>query len=203
MSLSKPSPTLLQSYLTELQANPIRTKSFTTASLNAVSELVASVLAGEKDPKTGSYFSSRIIKMALYGFFVSAPLSHYLVLALQRAFRGKTGVFWKIGQIIASNLFLAPIQASVFLFFMSIIAGARSTAQIVASYKAGIWPVMRANWCTSPVSLAIAQAFIPEHAWVPFFSIITFFLGTYNNMIVKKKRQQAARLAKEEEEKDK
>ncbi|KAA8915772.1 hypothetical protein TRICI_002072 [Trichomonascus ciferrii] len=194
MSLSKPAPgpTLLQS-----------TKSLTTASLNAISELAASILAGEKDPKTGSYFSSRIIKMALYGFFISAPLSHYLIMALQRAFRGKSGVFWKIAQIVASNLTVAPIQASCFILFMAFIAGARSTAQFVSSYKAGIWPVLRANWCVSPVSLAVAQAFLPEHTWVPFFSVITFFLGTYNNMIVKKKRQQKLREeAADDEKKD-
>jgi peroxisomal membrane protein 2 len=56
--------------------------------------------------------------MALYGFFISAPLGHFLVGALQKAFAGKTGTAAKIGQIVASNLLIAPIQAaSEFLLF--------------------------------------------------------------------------------------
>lgn len=190
MSLSKPQPSYMQMYLTELQANPIRTKSCTTGTLNALSELLATYLSGDKDPNTGSYFTSRIVKMALYGFFVSAPLSHYLVLALQGAFRGRVGLKWKVLQILASNAILAPIQASVFIIFMSLIAGARSVKQVVASYKAGILPVLRTNWIVSPISLAIAQAAIPEHAWVPFFSFVAFFISTYNNYLVKRRRLQ-------------
>jgi hypothetical protein len=55
---------------------------------------------------------SKSVKMALYGFFVSAPLGHYLVGWLQKAFAGRTGASAKLGQIIASNLIIAPIQAA-------------------------------------------------------------------------------------------
>jgi hypothetical protein len=48
--------------------------------------------------------------------------------------------------------------------------------------------------------IALAQALIPEQACVPFFSAITFFLGTYNNMLIKKKRQQQ-QLKKQNDEK--
>ncbi|ANB15832.1 hypothetical protein AWJ20_3476 [Sugiyamaella lignohabitans] len=131
--------------------------------------------------------------MAVYGFFISAPLSHYLILWLQRAFRGKNGVVWKLLQILASNLVVTPIMSAVFITFMAIIAGARSVKQIAGSLKVGFFPVVRASWVTSPFTLAIAQNFIPEQAWVPFFSFFAFFLGTYNNYTVKLKRQQALR----------
>lgn len=190
-----PPPTLtsdlLARYLINLQTNPIRTKSITSAVLNSLSEVIASYLAGEKDPKTGSYVSSRVPKMALYGFFVSAPLSHYLVQALQRAYRGKTGALWKIAQIVTSQLLVTPIQNSVFLVFMSIFAGARSWSQVYASWKQAFLSVQKSSWITSPIVLAIAQNFVPEQAWVPFFSLFAFFLVTYNNVIVKKKRQAA------------
>jgi len=58
------------------------------------------------------YVDSKAFKMALYGFLVSAPLGHVLTGALQKAFAGKTSPAAKIGQLLASNLVVAPIQAS-------------------------------------------------------------------------------------------
>jgi peroxisomal membrane protein 2 len=54
---------------------------------------------------------ARAFKMALYGFVVSAPLSHVLVGELQKAFAGRTGRAARIGQVIASNLIVSPVQA--------------------------------------------------------------------------------------------
>jgi peroxisomal membrane protein 2 len=54
----------------------------------------------------------KAVKMALYGFFIAAPLGHYLVGALQKAFAGRTGTGARIGQILASNLIIAPIQTA-------------------------------------------------------------------------------------------
>jgi len=53
---------------------------------------------------------ARAVKMALYGFIVSAPLSHVLVGELQKAFAGRTGRAAKLGQVLASNLIVSPIQ---------------------------------------------------------------------------------------------
>lgn len=141
--------------------------------------------------------------MALYGFFISAPLSHYLISALQRAFAGKTTPLWKLLQIVASNLLVSPILNTAFLVFMSLIAGARTFRQVYASWKAAFLVVQKSSWVTSPLVLAVAQAFVPEVAWVPFFSFFAFFLVTYNNIIVKKRRQAALKLAKQDESKDK
>jgi hypothetical protein len=59
-----------------------------------------------------AYIDAKAFKLALYGFLVSAPLSHFLVGALQNAFKGKTSSRDKILQIIASNLLISPIQVS-------------------------------------------------------------------------------------------
>jgi hypothetical protein len=55
---------------------------------------------------------SKAFKMALYGIFVSAPLGHLLVGLLQKAFAGKTGLKARLGQLLASNLLIAPIQVT-------------------------------------------------------------------------------------------
>jgi hypothetical protein len=88
---------------------------------------------------------------------------------------------------------IAPIQNSVYLVSMALIAGARTFHQVRATVKAGFWPVMKVSWVVSPISLAFAQQFLPETTWVPFFNIIGFIIGTYINAHTKKKRLAALR----------
>ena len=58
--------------------------------------------------------------MAVYGFLVSAPLSHYLVGALQKAFKGRTTPRDRILQILASNLLISPVQISGLVDFATL-----------------------------------------------------------------------------------
>ena len=76
---------------------------------------------------------------------------------------------------------------------MAIIAGAKTFHQVRATVRVGFWKVMRVSWITSPVCLAFAQKFLPESAWLPFFNIVSFVIGTYINTITKKKRLAALR----------
>lgn len=179
-------------YLRELQNNPLRTKMLTSGVLSSSQEFLASYLANDVS-KHGHYFSSRVPKMLLYGMFISAPLGHLLVGILQRIFSGRTSLKAKVLQILASNLIVSPIQNVVYLTSMAIIAGARTFHQVRATVKAGFFPVMKVSWITSPLALAFAQKFLPEHTWVPFFNIIGFFIGTYVNTHTKRKRLEALR----------
>lgn len=88
---------------------------------------------------------------------------------------------------------ISPIQNTVYLTSMALIAGARTFHQVRATVKAGFLPVMKVSWITSPLALAFAQKFLPEHTWVPFFNIIAFVIGTYINAHTKKKRLAALR----------
>ncbi|MCJ1310072.1 hypothetical protein MMC25_003733 [Agyrium rufum] len=182
----------LAAYLQQLQKNPLRTKMLTSGSLAALQELLASWIAKDVS-KHGHYFNSRIPKMALYGALVSAPLGHVLISILQRVFSGRTSLRAKILQIIVSNLVVSPIQNTVYLASMAVIAGARQFHQVNATVRAGFMPVMKVSWITSPLALAFAQKFLPEHTWVPFFNIVAFVIGTYINSHTKKKRLQALR----------
>jgi len=96
-------------------------------------------------------------------------------------------------QILVSNLIVSPIQNSVYLTSMAIIAGARTFHQVKATVKAGFWPVMKVSWITSPICLAFAQKFLPQETWVPFFNMVAFVIGTYINSHTKKKRLAALR----------
>jgi len=182
----------LAAYLKQLQSNPLRTKMLTSGTLSALQEVIASWLAHDKS-KHGHYFSSRVPKMAAYGALISAPMGHFLISILQRLFAGRTSLRAKILQIIVSNLVVAPIQNSVYLASMAVIAGARTWHQIRATVRAGFMPVMKISWISSPIALAFAQKFLPEQTWVPFFNIVAFVIGTYINTHTKKKRLAALR----------
>jgi len=183
---------LPQAYLKQLQSNPLRTKMLTSGTLSALQELLASWLAHDRS-RHGHYFSSRIPKMAAYGALISAPMGHILIGFLQWVFAGRTSLKAKILQILASNLVIAPIQNTVYLASMAVIAGARTWHQVRATVRAGFMPVMKVSWITSPLALAFAQKFLPEHTWVPFFNIVAFCIGTYINTHTKKKRIAALR----------
>ncbi|KAK3692026.1 hypothetical protein B0T22DRAFT_1188 [Podospora appendiculata] len=182
----------LAAYIKQLEDNPLRTKMLTAGTLAGTQELIASWLAKDRN-KHGNYFTSRVPKMATYGALVSAPLGHVLIWALQKAFKGRTSLRAKIIQILVSNLLIAPIQNTVYLTAMALIAGARTFHQVRATVRVGFWKVMRVSWITSPICLAFAQKFLPENTWVPFFNLVSFVIGTYINTITKKKRLAALR----------
>ncbi|KZF26951.1 integral membrane protein [Xylona heveae TC161] len=185
-------PGYLAAYLQQLQAHPLRTKMITSGTLSGAQEFLASWIAHDRN-KHGHYFTARVPKMAIYGAFISAPLGHVLISILQKLFSGRKSLKAKILQILVSNLVISPIQNTIYLISMALIAGARTFHQVRATVKAGFMPVMKMSWIVSPISLAFAQKFLPEQTWVPFFNIIGFLLGTYINAHTKKKRLAALR----------
>lgn len=197
----------MQAYLDELQENPLRTKMLTSGTLCGLQELVASWIAHDRS-KHGHYLNARIPKMAFYGAFISAPLGHLLIGILQKLFEGHSSLTAKILEIIVSNLIVcamhlkarfcrltcvqvSPIQNAVYLTSMALIAGARTFHQVRATVRAGFLPVMKVSWVASPIALAFAQQFLPQDAWVPFFNLVGFVIGTYINAHTKKKRLEA------------
>ncbi|KAH7885907.1 hypothetical protein F5I97DRAFT_1171005 [Phlebopus sp. FC_14] len=206
---------LLATYLAQLASNPLRTKSLTSATFSFLQEVIGSNVAGLPPSPTGKDAStlhkvlararidSKALKMALYGFFVSAPLGHYLVGLLQKAFAGKTGIKYRIGQLLASNLLVAPIQAVAFLSSMAVINGARSVDDLIRTVKAGFFSVIRITWIVSPLSMTVAQQFIPVELWVPFFNMVQFTLGTILNIKVKRMCLAAARKEAQDQEREK
>ncbi|KAJ8483387.1 hypothetical protein ONZ45_g14622 [Pleurotus djamor] len=208
---------LLASYLLQLATHPLRTKAITTATLSFLQEIIGSNVAKtpiQRPPKDASalrhllanaHVDSKAIKMAIYGFFVSAPLSHFLVGLLQKAFAGKTSLKARLGQIVANNLLIAPITTTAFLASMSIINGSRTLKEVAGTVKSGFLPIIRISWTVSPISLIIAQKFIPVELWVPFFNSIQFILGTIFNIkskrlaLEKAKRDAAAKDEKKDD----
>ncbi|KAG1716012.1 hypothetical protein ID866_1177 [Astraeus odoratus] len=198
---------LLAQYLIQLATHPLRTKAFTSATFSFLQEVIGSNAAGlPPDPTSKNaslatkamarfHINSKALKMALYGFLVSAPIGHYLVGLLQKTFAGKVGLKYRIAQLLASNFLVAPIQttggsssdaahalllftpSTAFLASMAVINGAKSLDEVVRTVKGGFFSVIRVTWVVSPLSMVFAQQFLPMEMWVPFFNMVQFALG--------------------------
>jgi small basic protein len=121
------------------------------------------------------------------------PVEHAIIGALQQELCSRESHLAKIILIVVSNFIVSPIQYTVHLSVMAIIAGARTHHQIRATVKAGLRPVMMISWVTSPICLTFAWYFLPAQLWVHFFDIIAFIIGTYIDSKVKRMRLAALR----------
>ncbi|KAG0261713.1 hypothetical protein BG011_000740 [Mortierella polycephala] len=184
--------TLLTAYLTELAANPLRTKALTSGTLSGLQEITATKISGIPKSKNPDDFilgiPKRVVQMALYGFLVSGPLAHTLFELVTKRFIGKEGAKWKVAQIMSTQLITSPIQNATYILAMALFAGANSPSQIKAAFKSGYLPMMKSSWMISPISMAVAQKFLPPNVWVPFFNLVAFVFGTYINTSIKKAR---------------
>jgi len=203
---------LLAKYLVSLATRPLLTKAVTAGTLNFLQDVIANHLAGvpvrvskEAPPPARALAAAKIdlrsLKLAIYGFFVSAPLSHYLVGALQKRFEGKETPAAKLQLLVLQNILVAPIQNAVFLASLAVIGGAKSSAGILAVVKGGFWRVMRVTWAVSPLAVIFAQRFLPPHLWVVFFNLVGFSVGvTFNAAVKKAKIRELVAKAKKDRE---
>ncbi|TFY57191.1 hypothetical protein EVJ58_g7177 [Rhodofomes roseus] len=191
---------LLAAYLANLAAHPLRTKAITSGVLQFFQEVLATHLAGvpaRRVPKDAPFYEhalarvkieSKAPKMTLYGMLVSAPMSHALVGITQKLFAGKTGLAAKVGQLLVSNLIVAPIQIAVYLSCTAVINGARTVDDVRKTVKAGYMNALRVTWMTLPLTIVIAQRYLAPELWVPFINLVQFVTGTYFNTKMKKIR---------------
>ncbi|KAI8841684.1 hypothetical protein BC829DRAFT_376539 [Chytridium lagenaria] len=169
--------TLWDRYLHGLRTQPVLYKASTAATLNGLQEVVASQLTGGK-------VDSKAAKMAAYGFFISGPLGHHLYAILEKVFEGKTGAGWSVAKLIATNLVVAPIQNSVYLFAMALIAG-QNVQQAIRTVQARLLSVMKTTWLVFPLVQAFAFKMLPPPVWLPFFNLVAFSIGLYINVMTK------------------
>lgn len=80
--------------------------------------------------------------------------------------------------ILASNLLVSPIQMSAYLASLGLINGLGSASAIIKFVRSQLMNLLRIAWVSQPLSLLAAQRYLSPELWVPFFSVVSFFLGT-------------------------
>jgi len=168
----------------------------TSGILSFLQEVLACHVAGVKfrTPKNAPAYAhilaalkvdARALKMAIYGFFVSAPLGHYINLLMLKTFAGRTSKTAKLGQLVAQNFVVAPIHTFVYLASMAVIGGAKTKDEVMTRVNRGFGKMLALTWLVNPTALLIAQKVVPLELWTMFFSLINFSIGTFFNTKVK------------------
>ncbi|KAF7310798.1 hypothetical protein HMN09_00622800 [Mycena chlorophos] len=98
-----------------------------------------------------------------------------------------------LGQLLAQLLIVAPVQTATYLASLAVIGGANSVDEVVRTVKVGFLPVIRVSWVTTPTAMVFAQKFVPMELWTPFFSFVSFAVGTIFNVRIKAIRLAAAK----------
>ena len=68
-------------------------------------------------------------------------------------------------QIVTANLTASVVANLVYLTSMAYINGARGVDKISLAVKTNFMKVMRITWATSPISIAVAQNYLPPEIW--------------------------------------
>jgi peroxisomal membrane protein 2 len=172
---------LLEKYSKSLTARPLITKSWTSASLYGIQELVSSILSNTK------FDGKKALKMSLYGklklnlgFFVSGPIGHFLYGIMERLLQGKTGPVMPVAKLLFSNLIINPIMNACYLFCLSSLAGA-NPAKAIQIVKTRLLGLMKISWLISPLAQAFAFKNLEPKFYLPFFNLIAFVFGTAVN----------------------
>jgi peroxisomal membrane protein 2 len=176
----------LSLYSANLTLRPILTKASTSATLYTLQEIIAALVTGSPAD------SAKALRMALYGFFISGPLGHFLYSRMENLFAGVKGGKGNLLRLLFSNLIITPVQNSSYLFALALIAGARpkKAFQIIRSK---LLSLMKISWIISPVAQMFAFQYLEPKFYVPFFNLVGFLFGTTINiqakLEAKKKRE--------------
>ncbi|KAI3402591.2 hypothetical protein KGF56_004683 [Candida oxycetoniae] len=206
-------------YLYYLLKYPLLTKSITSGILNGLNEIVSSVLTNEYQEtsifgmKVKHIFSSKLLKMIIYGSLISTPISHNMYSVINKNFKAPLTPKQKVLQLLTSLLTVTPTLSVCFVSWISLINNYAPTKgtnicgelkrivyTIKMGLKKGLPPVLRSSLVTSFLALIAAQKFVHPDLWVVFFSLIYFVLGTFQN--TKLKRLQKQQKLKELDKKD-
>jgi peroxisomal membrane protein 2 len=89
-----------------------------------------------------SKINAKAVKLALYGSLIAAPMSHFFVTTMHKAFAGRlrNGVQWHM--IGTSMLLIAPIQIATYLTSLSFIENGQSKAAVKKTFKAAFVPAL-------------------------------------------------------------
>ncbi|KAK9844229.1 hypothetical protein WJX84_010505 [Apatococcus fuscideae] len=170
-------------YLHSLNTKPLRTKALTSASLSALSDILAQLLT------TRRVYWRRTVAFALYGGLWSGPANHYWQNFLQRLFKGRSDPTAVVQKVILENLTISPFHNALMMSFISLIIEGRSVRATKEKLRRDFPPLIINAWRVWPLASLINYRYVPLHLRVPFVSVLALCWSTF--LIVSSKRDPA------------
>lgn len=159
-------------YVRWLERQPILAKAVTNGVLSGAEEASTQAITGKGDRE-------RVLKMTLFGLLVKGPLGHYLYEVVGKLFPSSS-LAHSIGQLLAVNFFVAPVQTAVYYVGMGAIDG-QDLEGIVRYVRANFWGTMLITWKLFPAIQVGTLKLLPQALWLPWFNLLGFVFGVYCN----------------------
>ncbi|TRZ00857.1 hypothetical protein DNTS_013405, partial [Danionella cerebrum] len=172
---------VLQQYLSLLKKYPILTKSVTSGFLSALGNLLSQVLqhrkkSKEHNPKMKISILGPV-HFAVYGFFITGPVSHYFYHLLEALFPASLP-YWLIKRLLLERLVFAPAFLLLFYVVMNVLEG-KTLTEVQSKLKTSFWPAMKMNWKVWTPFQFINISFIPVQFRVLFANVVALFWYAY------------------------
>ncbi|XP_027699973.1 peroxisomal membrane protein 2 [Vombatus ursinus] len=170
---------VLRQYLLLLRLYPVLTKAATSGILSAFGNFLSQII--ERVRKKGRWFQNLDLtgplRYAIFGFFFSGPLSHFLYLYLDHWIPA-TLPFSGVRRLLLDRLVFAPAFLLLFFFCMNFLEG-KDMAAFSAKVKTGYWPALQMNWKVWTPIQFININYIPLQFRVLFANMVALFWYTY------------------------
>ncbi|KAM5238349.1 peroxisomal membrane protein 2 [Ctenodactylus gundi] len=168
----------LAQYLRLLRLYPVLTKAASSGILSALGNILAQIIEKkQKKEDSQNINASGPLRYAVYGFFVTGPLSHYFYLFLEHWVPAEVPLAG-LKRLLLDRLLFAPAFLLLFFLAMSLLEG-KDAAAFAARVRTGFWPAMRMNWRVwTPVQFVNIN-YVPLQFRVLFANLVALFWYAY------------------------
>ncbi|XP_003461173.1 peroxisomal membrane protein 2 [Cavia porcellus] len=164
-------------YLLLLRLYPVHTKAATSGILSAVGNFLAQMIKKRKTEDSQSLDVSGPLRYAVYGFFVTGPLSHYLYLFLERWVPPEVPLA-TVKRLLLDRLFFAPAYLLLFFLAMSLLEG-KDAAAFATWVRSSFWPALKMNWRVWTPLQFVNINYVPLQFRVLFANLVALFWYAY------------------------
>ncbi|KXS10767.1 hypothetical protein M427DRAFT_115543 [Gonapodya prolifera JEL478] len=191
---------MLSAYLALLSSYPILTKSTTSAILAACGDLLAQVLENwnasrsislGEDGRSSSrrqcsfpftFTFVRTLRLASYGFFVAAPMSHFWYIILDHLVGHGTDISVALAKVAIDQILMAPFSVNLFFTYQGLLQG-WTARRIRATLARDVWPTLVTSWAVWPIVQMVSFMFVPADLRVLWVNVIGLGWNTYLSLV--------------------
>ncbi|XP_074652834.1 peroxisomal membrane protein 2-like [Tubulanus polymorphus] len=166
---------ILRKYSYWLQENPVLTKSVSSATIAAVGDLIAQIIAIKKNRRSFKIRSTAAF--AIFGFSVTGPLIHQFYIWLDQLVPKRTK-YSSVLRVLIDRMIFAPPYLLLFFYIVAVLEG-HSSKYAIRKIKDTFWTALKMNWKIWTVFQYVNVNYIPQQYRVLFASMVSLVWNIY------------------------